>query len=73
VKWTKTQPKVSGYYWLKEGGPNMGYCTPCVVRVKIDNDIDCPTHEVYYTHNEYEHPLSAVLGLWAGPIKPPKG
>jgi hypothetical protein len=77
VKWTTKQPKVSGYYWLKQpqhlmdGTPVPGYFMPCVVRVKISDDPEWP--EATYSSCNYEldsdfHPAA----LWAGPIPPPR-
>ena len=83
MKWTTKQPKVSGYYWLKEmeyllatatepRKPTGAYCTPKVVRVEIDNDPEYP-RQVYSCCN-YEMEWDFKEGdLWSGLIPPPKG
>ena len=71
MKWTETEPTVSGYYWLKERAAD-GYCTPTIVKVKIDNDPDWPSQDVHYIGQDFEIPLNVVRGFWSGPIKPPK-
>jgi len=82
VKWTKRQPKVSGYYWLKEKEyllatateprkPTGAYCTPKVVKVKISDDPEYP--EASYSSCNYEMDWDFKEGdLWAGPIPLPK-
>jgi hypothetical protein len=71
MKWTKRQPKVSGYYWLKQPQRDGGYYIPTVVKVKISDDPEWP--EATYSSCNYEldsdfHPAA----LWAGPIPPPR-
>ena len=77
MKWTKTPPKVSGYYWLKplqrlmDGTVVPGYFIPSVVRVTIDTDPEWP-RQVYSCCN-YETEFDFKEGdLWSGPIPPPK-
>jgi hypothetical protein len=68
MKWTKTQPKVSGHYWTK-----LPDAYPTIVKVYVrKDDPDYPDTEVWYFGND-------IMGdflphaLYAGPIKPPKG
>lgn len=70
MKWTTEQPKVSGYYWLKQPCRDGGYYTPTVVKVKISDDPEWP--EATYSACNYELDSDFHPGaFWAGPIPPP--
>ena len=75
MKWTTKQPKVSGYYWLKE--PEIrpvatgAWCTPKIVKVRISDYPDYP--EPTYSVCNYENDWYFVPGSkWSGLIPPPK-
>lgn len=77
MKWTKRQPKVSGYYWVKaparyaDGKLAGGYYTPAIVRVTIDNDPEWPRHVFCYPGNDIEFDITGEE-IWSGLIPLPK-
>ncbi len=75
MKWSKKQPKVSGYYWVRLQDPlraEGGYIAPTIVKVYIrKDDPEWPDEEVWYFGNDI---MGSILpnALWAGPIKLPQ-
>ena len=71
MKWTKRQPKVSGYYWVRLPAFDRGHGLPTIAKVYVSTDSSNPHANYSVCGNEHYADLP-LLSLWAGPIPPPK-